>query len=208
MLSLRHCVGCSFPCDPVVQVLWASMTGDADLSVDMSQSELGRKRFYEFAIVLPECCVVEDFPRTVSGGLIVDVGMVIRPVVLNWYCYESAFAVELHDEDVEIVLVGDFHELIQPCFQLLTVALDGLMERKISIALTLTVEFSPGFRWGDIPFHGAYLCFSQHTLAKGVFTTDVSARMWNTYECLTIYGREIIGYISLPTFTFILASAS
>lgn len=73
--------------------------------------------------------------------------------------YEFTFAIEFHDQHIEIAGVGYIHELINPCFEYFYLTLIELMEGKILIRFALDVESRKTLSGYDIAFESADLPF-------------------------------------------------
>jgi hypothetical protein len=113
-------------------------------------------------------------------------------VWLCLYCYVGAFAIEFHEDDVEVTVICSVNTLLDPAVQLFDGARKQLMERKISIVFAFCIETWKRLSGNDIALEAAYLSFVQELLAEGILAAGVGARPWSSYELLTVEPREKI----------------
>ena len=117
-------------------------------------------------------------------------------------CYVDTFAIEFHEDDIEVAGICSVNTLLDPTVQYFDGAGKELMERKISIAFAFCIETRKTLSWHDVALEAAYLSFVQEFLAEGVFAAGVGARTWCPYELLTVEAGEKICSLAFKRVAF------
>ena len=85
-------------------------------------------------------------------------------------CYVGAFAIEFHEDDVEVARIRSVRTLLDPAIQDFDGARKQLMEWKISIALAFGIE-----SWKTLPRHDVALETTDLALVQELFAHSVLA---------------------------------
>ena len=119
--------------------------------------------------------MLHDYPVPVDACGVVEVSCEdkIGGVWLCLDCYVGAFAIEFHEDDVEVAGICGVYTLLDPCIQHFDGARKQLMEREISIAFAFCIEQWKTLSGNDVALERTDLTLVQELLAHSVLATDI-----------------------------------